>query len=97
MSNLTVYGIQVIRRFTLPRDPSEPVRMPHGAQIMTASVEGGEPVIYALCDPHHHDAVARRFRVCVTDQVLPGIAHVYVGTFTDSFQSMVLHFFEVVG
>lgn len=89
------YGTQVIRRFPLPRDPSEPVMMPARAQIMTALVERGEPVIYALCDSGRPLGVPRHFRVCATDQVIGG-ACVYIATVTDPLQSIVLHFFEVV-
>lgn len=86
-----------VYKWSLPKGKDRfSLEIPQGAMLLTAHVQHGSPVIWALIDPEA-PAEKRDFIVLETGEQLPelpGIPH-YIATFQFDAGNYILHLFEI--
>ncbi len=63
--------IKKILRYDLQLGDEVALQLPRGAEVLTAQVQGGRPVLWALVDPDE-PRVLRRFQLHKTGEPAPG-------------------------
>lgn len=82
-----------IWKFVLPVTDTPEISMPAGAEVLSAQVQFGSPVIWALLDPDVPEKT-RHFTLLGTGNPAPEDLGKFIGTLQLNDGTLVLHLFE---
>lgn len=85
--------MKTIFKFELEIEDLQEVAMPLNAELLTAQVQNGRVVVWAVVDTDEVERVTRTFRICGTGHHLPVDPGHYLGTVQLLGGSLVFHVF----